>query len=145
MKNLDWLLFWGPCQACDSVPFDFLVSTASREAGPGHSETLAPWVRRCDEWATSLDSPAVHLMKVPSLATQSLSWNIPELGPTSFPLMRLSPHPNLFSLCPSCHIQEKSGVQFVCLPEEKRCLAEVKAEATFSGSVFLVWLFLRES
>ena len=23
MKNLDWLLFWGPCQACDSVPFDF--------------------------------------------------------------------------------------------------------------------------
>ncbi|KAM7247723.1 hypothetical protein CapIbe_001676 [Capra ibex] len=71
MKNLDWLLFWGPCQACDSVPFDFLVSTASREAGPGHSETLAP--------------------------------------------------------------REKSGVQVVCLPEEKRCLAEVKAEATFSG------------
>ena len=63
-----------------------------------------------------------HLMKVPSLTTQSLSWNIPELAPTSFPLMRLSPHPNLFPLCPSCHTQEKSGVQVVCLPEEKRCL-----------------------
>ena len=59
MKNLDWLLFWGPCQACDSVPFDFLVSTASREGGPGHSETWAPWVRRCDEWAMSPDSTAV--------------------------------------------------------------------------------------
>ena len=27
MKNLDWLLFWGPCQACDSVPFDFYLPT----------------------------------------------------------------------------------------------------------------------
>lgn len=84
--------------------------------------------------------PPSHLMKA-----RSLPWNIPELAPTSSPLIRLSPHPNLFSLCPSCHIQEKSGVQVVCLPEEKRCLAEVKAEATFSGSVFLEWLFLRES
>ena len=30
-----------------------------------------------------------HLMKARSLATQSLLWNIPELAPTSFPLMRL--------------------------------------------------------
>ena len=86
-----------------------------------------------------------YLLKVPSLTTQSLSWNIPELAPTSFPVMRLSLHPNLFSLCPSCHIQDKRGVQVVCLSEEKRCPAEVKAEVTFSGSVFLVWLFLRES
>ena len=63
-----------------------------------------------------------HLMKARSLATQSLLWNIPELAPTSFPLMRLfsdSPHPNLVSLCPSCHTQEKSGVPVVCQPEEK--------------------------
>ena len=31
-----------------------------------------------------------HLMKAQSLATQSLSGNIPELVSTSFPLMRLS-------------------------------------------------------
>lgn len=55
-----------------------------------------------------------YLLKVPSLTTQSLSWNIPELEPTSFPVMRLSPHCNLFSLCPSRHIQEKRSAQVVC-------------------------------
>ena len=29
MKNLDWLLFWGPCQAHDSVTFGFLVPATS--------------------------------------------------------------------------------------------------------------------
>ena len=37
--GLDWQLFWGPCQACDSVPFDFYKGFYSLPKG-------GPWSLR---------------------------------------------------------------------------------------------------
>lgn len=85
-----------------------------------------------------------HLMKGPSLTTQVTVMEHSRASTHILPSNEAQPSPQSFFSLPFLSHPGETWCSS-CLSEEKRCLAEVKAEVTFSGSVFLVWLFLRES